>query len=198
MYVDRNLKQKALDKLGRLEQTKSVASYSAEFQHTVAPLNLDDNSKQSLFYKGLSANIKKSLIYFSQAKMFDELLEQCISVDQRQYALRQEEKQSPGNSNNFKKPSQPTNLNSGSTLKQKQPGGPCGPLSQDEKNRRRENNLCFRCGSPKHRIGDCPLDKGHVPNNPAKASNVQIAPEHLSPVFPPENWLSQGTSRPVS
>jgi len=215
MYADRNLKQRALDKLGHLEQTKSVASYSAEFQHTIAPLNLDDSSKQSMFYRGLSTGIKKSLIYFQPAKTFEELLEQCVSVDQRQYALRQEEKQteksskphskSSGNSsNNFKKPSQPGNHSqSGSTPKYnqpKQPSGPHDPVSNDEKNYRQENNLCFRCGSPKHRIVDCPLDKGRVPNHPVTASNAQTsnakAPEYC-PSFPLENWPSQGTSRPV-
>lgn len=75
MYADRNLKQRALDKLGHLEQTKSVAAYSAEFQQIIAPLDLDPPSKQSMFYKGLSSGIKKSLIYFPQAKTFDELLE---------------------------------------------------------------------------------------------------------------------------
>ena len=219
MYADRNLKQKALDRLGRLEQVKSVASYSAEFQHTVAPLDLDDNSKQSLFYRGLNAGIKRSLIYFPQAKTFDELLEQCVSVDQRQQALRQEEKQSeksskpysrpPGgnnnNNNNFKKPGQPNHSQSGSTPKYNRPSqsngpssssGPHEPVSDDEKKRRQANNLCFRCGSPKHRIVDCPLDKGRVPNHPVKASNAQTSnakvPDYSDPSFPPENWPSQG------
>jgi len=216
MYADRNLKQRAKDKLGHLEQTKSVASYSAEFQQTIAPLNLDDDSKQSMFYKGLSSGIKKALIYFSPAKTFDELLEQCVSLDQRQYALRQEEKfaeksskphpKSSGNSsNNSKKPGPPNHSQSGSTPKYKQPSqsdGPYEPLSEDERKHRRENNLCFRCGLSEHRIGGCPLSKGRVPNRPAKASNAQTsnaaqAPEYSSPSFPQENWPSQVTMRLV-
>ena len=133
MYADRNLKQKALDKLGHLEQTKSVAAYSAEFQQIIAPLELDEPSKQSMFYRGLSSCIKRSLI-FPQPNILDELLEQCVSIDQRQYALRQEEKlaekssksqsKPPSNNNNPKKPSQSTGSGysqSGSTSKQKQP-----------------------------------------------------------------------------
>jgi len=55
MYADRNVKQKARDRLSLLKQTKSVTSYSAEFQQIVAPLKLndDDDSKFSLFYNGL-------------------------------------------------------------------------------------------------------------------------------------------------
>ena len=212
MYADRNLKQRALDRLGRFEQlTKSVASYSAEFQHIIAPLKLDDNSKRSMFYKGLHRNIKKALIYFQKAKTFDKLLEQCISIDQKEYALRLEEKEAeklskphskpPGN---FQKPSQPTSPNTASMSKQRQssqsdsPRGPRGPVSEEEKNRRRKNNLCYRCGSPEHRIGNCHLNKGRVPNYPAKASNMQTpAPEYSGHSLPPENWPSQGTSRPA-
>lgn len=204
MYADRNLKQKARDRLGHLKQTKSVATYSAEFQQIIAPLDLDDDSKQSMFYKGLHSDIKKSLIFFPPAKTFDELLEQCISIDQRQYALRQEEKHSEKSSKSHSKPSSYNNSNSNkpgnhgsvpsSTSKPKQPHP---PVSEDEKNRRRENNLCFRCGSPEHRINGCPLGKGKVPNRPAKASNVQ-ASDYSSPQLPPENWPSQVTMRPVS
>jgi len=204
MYADRNLKQRALDKLGHLEQTKSVASYSAEFQNIIAPLDLDDSSKQSMFYRGLSTGIKKSLIYFDPPENFTKLLEQCISIDQRQFALRQEEKQSEkpskprfksSNSNNSTKPGEPNHSQSVSTQK-KPPSGPHDSVPDDEKNRRRENNLCFRCGSPHHRIGGCPLSKGPVPNRPAKASNVQ-ASDYSMPRSPPENWLSQATTRPV-
>ena len=204
MYADRNLKQRALDKLGNLEQTKSVASYSAEFQNIIAPLGLDDNSKQSMFYRGLSTGIKKSLIYFDPPKNFTKLLEQCISIDQRQFALRQEEKQSEkpskprfksSNSNNSTKPGEPNHSQSVSTQK-KPPSGPHDSVPDDEKNRRRENNLCFRCGSPHHRIVGCPLSKGPVPNRPAKASNVQ-ASDYSMPRSPPENWPSQVTMRPV-
>jgi Retrotransposon gag protein len=216
MYADRNLKQKALDRVGHLEQTKSVAAYSAEFQQTIAPLDLDNSSKHSMFYKGLNSDIKKALIYFPPAKTFEELLKQCVSIDQRRYASCQEEKfseksskahsKSPS-SNNYKKPGQSpsSNSSSGSTQKHNklnQSSGPHEPLSTDEKNRRRVNNLCFRCGSSQHRVGNCPLNNGPVPNRPAKASNAQTsnakAPDYSGPSFPPENWLSQSTLRPVS
>src|ERR1700716_1912675 len=60
LYADRNLKQKARDRLSNIAQTKSVAAYSAEFQQVIAPLNLDPESKCSMFYKGLHDEIKKS------------------------------------------------------------------------------------------------------------------------------------------
>src|SRR5213078_696675 len=85
MYSDRNLKQKARDRLGKLAQTKSVAAYAAEFQEVVKRLDLQDDSLMSMFYKGLNADVKKALIYFPEAKTFDELVDQCVSIDQRQF-----------------------------------------------------------------------------------------------------------------
>ena len=82
IYADRNLKQKAMDKLGDLEETKSCAAYVAEFEHVIAPLDLDEDSKRTMFYKGLHTDIKKALIYFPDTKEFDEFVKQCISVDQ--------------------------------------------------------------------------------------------------------------------
>src|SRR5215471_18329346 len=38
LYLDRNLKHQARDKLSRLKQTKSAATYSVEFQETIVPL----------------------------------------------------------------------------------------------------------------------------------------------------------------
>src|SRR5213075_899099 len=118
MYSDRNLKQKARDRLSQLEQTKSVAAYAAEFQETVMSLDLEDDSLMSMFYRGLNSGIKETLISFPEAKTFDELLDQCVSIDQRQFALRKEQKTTasrskpPSNSadgskpsSNFKKPS---------------------------------------------------------------------------------------------
>lgn len=43
-----------------------------------------------------------------------------------------------------------------------------GPLSNEEKQRRRELNLCLYCASPNHRVPTCPLAPGH-----------QLPPQHV-------------------
>ena len=58
LYSDRNLQAKNEDKLARLEQTKSAATYAAEFQSLVDPLDLGDRAKCLLFYKGLKSDVK--------------------------------------------------------------------------------------------------------------------------------------------
>ena len=226
MYADRNIKQKARDKLSLLKQTKSVASYSAEFQQIIAPLNLkdDDDSKLSMFYTNLDQTIKDQLIYFPSAKTFTELLDQCIAIDQRNYAHRKakqsaekpfksQHSDAPSKSSNntggsnFKKfnhpnSSKPTNFNrpfnsnsnsSSSDQKRKHPSFHREPLSEDEKKRRRENNLCSYCGSSEHHVNDCP-------RKPQTATNIHPRPptpgpgssnpnsEFSNAKIPPGNW----------
>ena len=92
IYADRNLLAKARDKLGYLKQTKSVAAYAAEFQYIASPLELDDNSQRTMFYKGLDSEIKKALVYFPETDNFQNFVKQCVAVDQRMYYARKEEK----------------------------------------------------------------------------------------------------------
>src|SRR5436190_230550 len=211
-------KQKARDRLGQLEQTKSVAAYAAEFQETVMPLDLEDDSLMSMFYRGLNSGIKETLISFPEAKTFDELLDQCVSIDQRQFALRKEQKttasrsKAPSNSadgskpsSNFKKPSHsgtpysrsgnPSQPNSNSKQTSSRPRG---PVSEEERARRQANNLCYRCGSSNHMRIDCPLNKKDVTSSNVYAARPPTpAPEYTLP-SPQENWLSQDPKRPTS
>ena len=61
--------------------------YSAKFQQIIVLLNLknDDDSKLSIFYTNLDQTIKNQLIYFPSTKIFAQLLDQCIVIDQRNY-----------------------------------------------------------------------------------------------------------------
>src|SRR5438477_2678392 len=143
MYSDRNLKQKARDRLGKLAQTKSVATYAAEFQEVIMPLDLGDDSLMSMFYKGLNADVKKALIYFPEAKTFDELVDQCVSIDQRQFTLRKELKATERSS--VPRPKQPGNHGDSS----KPPANPQKPSYPS---------------NPSNRPG--PYDRSGKPNHP--------------------------------
>src|SRR5947207_3082410 len=239
MYSDRNLNQKARDRLGKLAQTKSVAAYAAEFQEVVMHLDLENDSLMSMFYKGLNTDVKKALIYFPEAKTFDELVDQCVSIDQRLFALRKELKvterssvphpKQPSNGDSSKPPGNPKkpsylsnpgnrpdpksgnrpgpydrSRNSGYSHDEAQPSPmpsssrPRGPISEEERTRRRENNLCYRCGAPDHIKDDCPLNKKAASSNVYAARPPSTpAPEYAFP-SPQENWLSQDATRPAS
>ena len=204
LYADRNLKQKARDRLSNIAQTKSVAAYSAEFQQIIAPLNLDPESKCSMFYKGLHDDIKKSLLYFKEAETFEELLEQCVSIDQRHRAVLKREKlasKPPPSFTPSKPQSKPPSIGSSHNSRgtSSQPSampkpfskGPRGPITEQEKQRRSDKNLCYRCASPDHIARDCPLAK-------VTASHVSTPmPQYQSVQTSPENWLSQSAPGPA-
>ena len=75
LYSDRNLQAKNEDKLARLEQTKSAATYTAEFQSLVDPLDLGDRAKCLLFYKGLKSDVKDTIVTVGRASTFMDLLD---------------------------------------------------------------------------------------------------------------------------
>jgi len=193
LYVDRNLKHQARDELSRLKQTKSAAAYAVEFQQVIVPLDLNDEAKHLFFYLGLKDTIKDALATVGEEKTFYPLVDQVIAIDQRQHQRRMEEKKSSStkphelpksggkkpavHSQTPKQSSQPSQSSSHSQ--------PRGPLSEEEKARRRDNDLCYRCASPDHKAHVCPLRK-------ASSSNVSV-PEYAPPKFPQENWPSQGT-----
>lgn len=49
---------------------------------------------------------------------------------------------------------------------------PRGPLSEEEKDRRRKNNLCMYCGQPGHGFLDCPLKRANDQRKEAKVVRV--------------------------
>ena len=207
LYLDRNLKHQARDKLSRLKQTKSASLYSVEFQETIAPLKLDDSAKCLLFYMGLKDTVKDALATIGEEETFQALVDQVIAIDQRQHQRRMEEKKSSStkpHESSFK-PHEPSFKPHESSFKPQfksnapnesskfsPHGQPRAPISEEEKKRRFNEDLCFRCASPDHKANDCPLRK----RNPTSAS-VHNTPEYAMPTFPQENWPSQVTMRPV-
>jgi len=91
LYLDRNLKAICEDKLVNLRQTKSVASYSVEFESIIGPLELRDNAKCIFFHLGLKSGIKKSIAIVGRAEKYAELKDQAIAIDQRKHQLLLEE-----------------------------------------------------------------------------------------------------------
>jgi Retrotransposon gag protein len=198
LYLDRNLKHQARDKLFALKQTKSASSYAVDFQQIIVPLKLDDEAKCLLFYNGLKPTLKDALALVGEEEKFKELVDQVIDIDQRQFHRLQEEKKAsappsktpepPPKPSGLKRPNTP-GPSSGPPPK-KHASFQRGPLSEEEKQRRRDNNLCVYCADPYHKTSDCPRIA-------KKASNVEFEPDYLNPDQPPKNWPSQATMRPV-
>jgi hypothetical protein len=151
-----------------LKQTGSAAQYYSLFQQISQRLDWDDSAKASAYYMGLKDEVKKKM-FPSPPTELQELVNQSIEYDNRLYELRMETKglQSKswgGHGNKYGKRSQggygdPMDL---SVMEHGRPSRPNKPRfdkgprgSNKERDRRRENNLCYNCGKSGHRARDC-------------------------------------------
>src|SRR5271169_5966143 len=94
LYLDRNARTIASQKLLRLRQTGSVSSYATKFQSLAAIVEFGDNSLRDMFYDKLNSDIKDRLVMMEMAPTLKGLINQAITLDQRSYQRRLEDKNS--------------------------------------------------------------------------------------------------------
>jgi hypothetical protein len=216
IYLDQNYRQLCENKLNALHQTKSAASYYVEFATLSAPLALNDEALCLNFYRGLHRDVKDDMAIVGRASTYDALVKQAIGLDQRQYQRRIEAKSESGFSssstsqnkprvpantraNNLPNPSNPPKFNPPKSNPSNPPtpsnakyyeSKPRGPLSEEEKDRRKRSNLCVYCASPKHSIDNCP----GIAAKDAKVNILSLPPPRYPPPHP-ENSNAQAPTR---
>ena len=62
---------------------------------------------------------------------------------------------------------------------------PHGPLSQEEKERRRRENLCLYCGSSEHSLDNCPLKNKYKNKNKPSSSSTYVSNPESKPISRP-------------
>jgi hypothetical protein len=225
LYGDRAYEMECEDKIKHLQQTGSAASYAQTFQTLMAPLGLNKKSKCLMFFGGLKTEVKKAIIIAGRSTEFQDLVNQAVKFDQLLYQqLRQEKRESqddPSYPNKKRQTSRTTDSkaqNSRAPVNTPPPFAPSPdttshfrlPLTEREKEHRRQNNLCAYCGDPEHTLETCPLVKkkdNFVPNstsnsNKSLVSNVNNPKPHSPLLYPvptrpfsappnSENWQSQ-------
>lgn len=152
-------------KLYALIQTASAAAYSAEFFQLAAFLNWNDDALRAQFYNGLKPEVKDALaLANTDPEDVKTLSDLAIRLDNRIHERRMDQKRSTRPSHqNYSRISAPTQPAATSVLSRSTPmeldatkSKRFQPLTQEERNRRMENNLCLYCGNPGHRAGECP------------------------------------------
>jgi hypothetical protein len=160
-------------RLENLKQTGSAINYATEFKTLASTLQLNDPAKILMFKSGLKDKVKEGLSYASDTATFDALVSRAIAIDQNQFAQRkttsrstssgvpkqpqpQTQAQRSSNSSSNSRSQPPRNSSSSSRGSDSRPFVPKGPLTDEEKARRKREGLCGYCGDANHVFDNCP------------------------------------------
>ena len=159
----------------KLRQRGSASSYFAEFRRISAVLNWNDSALASQAYTGLRENVKDELARVGRPNSLEDLILIATRIDNRLHerAIERNTYSTDTARPSTFEPSRPqttttTTTTSPSTrtiatIKKEHVTTtdasrppPRGPLTQAEKDHRRQHDLCLYCGSPDHKLADCP------------------------------------------
>ena len=179
-FEDPDAYQTAYNKISTLKQERDCSSYYATFVPLATVLGIDERTKISFFKKGLNAELKKALSYqITLPTGFDEFVQACIKIDNQIRANKEARDAIPRTQGGQFAPtpststgthSGPMDLSGARYRSQKR-----GPVTDQEKKRRRDNNLCLYCGSSGHWASQCPHKRSR--GKPSAAAAVTATSE---------------------
>ena len=208
IYGDRAYELECEDRLNRLVQTGSAASYAQTFQSLAIPLGIDDKSQCIMFYGGLNDKVKEAIIIAGRKTKIQPLINQAINLDQMLYQQTRRHKREPQDDSSYPNKKRQTNPASNSKAPDSQTRANTGTpplillpdtasrfrpsLTDRQREYRRQNNLCAYCGDPEHTVENCPLVRkknNFISNstsnsNKSSLSNVNNPKPHSPLIYP--------------
>jgi hypothetical protein len=190
----------AVRNIEKLKQTGSCHKYYSDFTKYALETGYPDVVLKRLFYHGLKDSIKDSLSarVGSEPDSLELYAQLCITIDNRQHDREMEKKhaskpkpsssQSSGKGNHAGPSSSSRNSHPSHQSRSTPQSDPMEidstkkhkKLTDAEKQRRRDNNLCLYCASPDHRRAECPLAPSNR-NNKGKAPAHSVQPQKSEP-----------------
>ena len=192
MFSDIDIKELSYQRIQALTQTGSASNYANEFRRHSLPLDWNDEPLRQHFFRGLKSEVKDKVLSPSDFIDLDALIENAIKWDNLLYQRRKD----PNNKANEHKAAssnkpaatgskpftaltsehkkslwtpRPSNIGSGPAPMQVD--STQRHLSQEEKDYRRENRLCFYCGKPNHSAFECWAAKGTGPRKSVNSTD---------------------------
>lgn len=167
-FSDPDEVRKAEHKLENLKQgTRSAAAYAAEFQLEASKTLWDDASKKSRFREGLRDDVLDLLLTIPASKLesFEGFVNEAISCDDRLFERRQDKARRLRDTRPSAPAQAPTSAKTSSAVSNSSYTGPAPMeigttrqvVTEAEKQRRRDNNLCIYCGAEGHILRNCPV-----------------------------------------
>lgn len=148
----------------QLRQTGSAAQYYSHFRQLVARVDWDDDAKAAAFYMGLSDAVKDQMMP-QPPNEYKTLVNRSLQIDNRLYERRMEKNQrygyrftggNRGRRNNYGDPMDLDMMQHGGASRPRKPSHfNKGQGSNQERDRRRRENLCYNCGKSGHRAKEC-------------------------------------------
>ena len=160
VYGEANEGRASARKLMQLRQKGSATQYYSLFSQYASRLDWDDEALASRYYEGLSDAIKDQMIPEPPSE-YPDLVNLSIQIDNRLYERRMEKggrdtgpRYGGGyraNTTRQRDHGDPMDL----SMMTKRPSRPGPQLSQQEREKRKKENLCYNCGKSGHRASNC-------------------------------------------
>ena len=150
-FSDPLKREKAIRDISKLVQGGSAQQYVSSFRTMAQELNWDDNALIDQFKKGLKTHVQQELLKIgisqdTQGWSLEKWMESAIKIDDVLFMGRSlgnpTAQSTPQGNWRQKQESKPLN-------------GKAGRVSQDVLKKRKDKNLCLKCGRIGHRVKDC-------------------------------------------
>lgn len=175
-FGDTDRQRQAEQELLRLKQKgRSASALVSDFQRLSMEVKWSSEALFSIFYQALNDEVKDEICKCDRPLTIDEYYKLAIRIDNRLFERRQERKSSSCSYKPSLYPVQTTQVNHKSTDSDAMVIGATnarGPLSIQEKQRRRRDGLCMYCGSGEHLLDACSIrPKGSKSTSQMKSSH---------------------------
>lgn len=183
VFGDPNRVRDAVNRLhSNFQRNKPFATWIVEIRKdaAIAGYELNSRSLLDLVYYNMSIELKQALVHERDidSLKFDQAIARLQDIDNRQRAVASLISNHRKRHQNVFQPAQsyshstahtgdPMDLSAASSSKK-------GPLTQEEKNRRRSLKLCMYCGEAGHFIQSCPVKPSREPAN-LRATSISEA-----------------------
>ncbi|CCO33943.1 Retrotransposon-derived protein PEG10 AltName: Full=Embryonal carcinoma differentiation-regulated protein [Rhizoctonia solani AG-1 IB] len=156
-FFDPDEQRAAERKITSLTQTSTTAAYATEFRTLLMSLDWNDAALRAQFYKGLHWHVKQQLAQKEdQPQDLEALIAAAIRIDN----VRRELEISRPPRKNRSKPTatattnRPANTGNPRVDSERLKSDP-NYVSEAERQRRRDEKLCIKCGKAGHRFAEC-------------------------------------------
>jgi hypothetical protein len=164
-FADPIKKEKAIRELGKLTQTKSAQSYASQFRVLSQEVSWDRAAMVDKFKEGLKPDVQMEMIKMTmlmpentlQALTLENWIELAIRTDDMLFSSRSFNPKAniPSTSSHRPNVSTPTSKPFTSRTPQDKGKTQNVKVPDEEKQRRRKESLCIKCGKPGHNMSEC-------------------------------------------